>query len=113
MQSLSPEMEEGKASEGYVSNRDLDALVAKKVMGRDESHYHYTEIPNYSTAIGPAFDVVVKMREWEWLLGLWVETDGSWTCQVQTATWEGQETAKTAPEAICRAALAACKEKGK
>jgi hypothetical protein len=108
-------------------NRELDAVVAEKVMRlydvhkagngewvyRDEKGF-LTKLPHYSTDIAAAWQVVEKMRM------MWGEvalrTDGyRWEFDGYRwgFGWEGDEgiwghaTADTAPEAICFAALEA------
>jgi hypothetical protein len=100
------------------AGRELDVLVAEKVMGwtnlrttkagmRRGTPAEYPhighEVPPYSTDMSAAWEVVEKMREREGYAGvesnhdLWEASMGPWYVA----------TAETAPLAICRAALAA------
>ena len=118
-----------------VAGRELDALVAEKVMGWerivmkdkpgavswphppkgfDVNHNRWSIIPHYSTDIAAAWEVVEKLApEFEWILENDVK-DGGWSAIIYK--WEGtsvvsspigRSDADTAPHAICLAALAA------
>lgn len=103
----------------FEAGRELDALVAEKVMGRilipDEVLKHtsatnFEDIPAYSTDISAAWQVVEKMLE----LGAYVDIGiDKYGAQVQLdnydGKWESGESirADNAPLAICRAALKA------
>ena len=117
---MSTEMEAG---------RELDALVAEKVMGwtRDDRgawvppgcrplrNGYYTERPGcYSTDIAAAWRVVEAMRVAGWYTKVEDGHDGppsenprGWHCRVSRAYDWFEGWADTAPLAICRAALAA------
>lgn len=97
--------------------RELDLLVAEKVMGfiarktsAGESYFEDKEgtlpgyyIPHYSTQISAAWEVVEKMKEeylWEMA---WNHALKAWTCYLNG---EGSKS-DTAPHSICLAALKA------
>ena len=109
------------------AGREMDALVAEKVMGLRidrclslsepyvwESHHGPQKIPNYSTSIAPAWGV----REMVSALGLgemliYRRFDGTWVAYQATGCadydfGDWSVIADTAPLAICRAALKAC-----
>lgn len=103
-------------------NRELDAIVAEKVMGigntflsrcNDPGETAYLDdqglyrlVPHYSTDIAAAWGVVERMRDDDWRVDLWVDEDGWWV-RFTRFLQVGYECADTAPEAICRAALKA------
>jgi hypothetical protein len=108
------------------AGRELDALIAEKVMGwkvnGHDSYYRWwgsppgwkepqsVEIPHYSTAIAAAWTVVEK-------LGLWVGpfVKGEWWCFQSVADYLNSRNISKAPSgqlAICRAALTALAQKG-
>jgi hypothetical protein len=110
--------------------RELDALIAEKVMGLSvieplRLYYRHptmvtNEIPDYSTDIAAAWQVVEKIKaqikpgrkerrdftvmfvDGEWLVGWSLEFGGG---------MEGMSAAATAPHAICLAALKAINSK--
>jgi len=105
------------------AGRELDALVAEKVMGwkklndtglswrsPDEG---FSNLPYFSTDISAAWQVVEKMRETRWI-EVHSTIDGEWaafytpigTTDMNQAIHEYAK-ASTAPLAICRAALKA------
>ncbi|MDP9315132.1 MAG: hypothetical protein M3R24_30430, partial [Chloroflexota bacterium] len=103
------------------AGRDLDALVAAKVMGFDAdriisgggyrvgnhtpSVISWAHIPQYSTDIAAAWEVVEKLIHLDPLVAIWGYEDGSigWYCD-----FEGSKAhARTAPHAVCLAALKA------
>jgi len=108
------------------AGRELDALVAEKVMGWKPSMFSnypwqlvppdgdgsaVRQVPNYSTDIAAAWLVVERMCEFPSYVSLGF---GKWLqFRVDIATGAGREVmnsrafAKTAPLAICNAALAA------
>jgi len=111
-----------------VADRELDALVAEKVMGFEvgiyESYRGITgisyvckdkypsgefDLPNYSTDIKAAWEVVEKFSDESFELDHFC--DGVWTCKFRWVDDEGESEAeakaKTAPRAICLAALKA------
>lgn len=112
--------------------RELDALVAEKVMGwaktnlkdwdqafKDEFGFLWAEpghgyfkgfhtLPHYSTDIKAAWEVVEKMGTR--FIHLSPALEGGWSCAIQynEARFPFVNLiGKTAPEAICRAALKA------
>lgn len=133
------------------AGRELDALVAEKVMGwvnvaclnggntptgepdddwnrdarNDPRHggtgipqVHRLEVPDYSTQINDAWEVVEKLKRDGWNVSL--GGDNGWGCTIYkihaqggknfSSTWEesfGPINAETAPLAICLAALKA------
>jgi hypothetical protein len=115
------------------AGRDLDALVAEKVMGKDPAVFNapvsYYEaaseglrLPLYSTSIADAWLVVEKLRlrvvpNAESLTGMEEEMpiyvrsndEGKWECgwELNYYTRGHEAVAETAPLAICKAALAA------
>ena len=92
--------------------KDLDRRVAEEVFGLDDPLWK--EIPLYSRTISDAWLVVEKMEGGEYQLYLVGPSKGSpvWKCWF--TLWEpgiqSWHEGKTAPEAICKAALKA-KEK--
>ena len=116
--------------------RELDALVAEKVMGqkvksaaelgglysvegdffvnppdRSEPVYAHTlPLPHYSTDIAAAWEVVEKLRVEGLRLRLVEYTDGFYAAfgamAIDTAPWQASQV-ETAPLAICLAALKA------
>jgi hypothetical protein len=121
-----------------AAGRELDALIAEKVMGwtdcrlddrEDETQSRWfvptgitpsgrvAVIAHYSTDISAAWLVVERLRATGtrgWDIGLDTADHDEWLCQV----WDdpednfiGSATASTAPLAICRAALAAVEAK--
>ena len=103
-----------------TAGRELDALVAEKVMGADIELHRYDDydtdyvfkspghpkclVPRFSTDIAAAWEVVVKLK-------MAVESDGSlWRAGTKlpghgNLYWDETEEADTAPLAICLAAL--------
>ena len=98
------------------AGRELDALIAEKVMGlepvnalkewwwTDAQHKQEIRLPHHSTHIYDAFEVVEKIKnndtenfELEWFAG-------QWRASFYGLRWTRAE---TAPLAICLAALAA------
>ena len=95
--------------------RELDALVAEKVMGykvRDEEHYEVPPlraiywIPKYSTDIAAAWMVVEKLKGLEPELS-WSDEDHCWFVHFQKSRPSICPFGITAPHAICLAALKA------
>lgn len=115
------------------AGRELDALVAEKVMGwepgpggihlfppKDEPNRkrftrwngeaRVTEIPHYSTDIAAAWEVVEKLGH---KFQMFLNTRGKWT-EADFVHWPDNlkgyvaASADTAPLAICLAALKAC-----
>lgn len=90
--------------------RELDALVATKVMGRSDD-WTVIACPHYSTDIAAAWDVLLFIKDRFQQQSLTRDWDsGYWTCRL--GGW-GQKspvvsaTAAEAPHAICLAALKA------
>jgi hypothetical protein len=111
--------------------RELDALVAEKVMGfkvieTDECNgednlwlqgYEDQELPSYSTDVAAAWEVVEKLKLFQVkqtdsdgytdYVQLWQDSEGIWTI----GDWEDQllilSEGESAPHAICLAALKA------
>ena len=121
---MSATMQEAEMEAG----RELDALVAEKVMKNKHSNPEtfgrcptcgydafYPDLPRYSTDIAAAWEVVEKMADtpgpngdhWGFMLDYngvdCVAAFGHWE------DWEAKGAADTAPHAICLAALAALK----
>ncbi len=108
-----------------AAGRELDALVAEKVMGWhhtgsddrypvDDKGRSQLYVPDYSTDIGAAWAVVERMRELDWrmLLENWVSSSDAYAAffHPQDRYRYGNHigvTDDTAPLAICRAALRA------
>lgn len=105
-----------------IAGRELDALVAEKVMGRrpgPEFHWNFGThvettggLPQYSTSIADAWLVVEKMFELGWCFDLnlysrytAVFRKSYLPSRANTDSFEGKE--DTAPHAICLAALKA------
>lgn len=107
--------------------RELDVLIAEKVMGwtniRKRSEFPYgtllsgidhitnmdLSIPNYSENISAAWEVVEKLSTNGWAVKMQIGFDSSrhyWDCEVFIEE-SHYGSAKTAPHAICVAALAA------
>lgn len=103
-------------AEPLPAGRELDALVAAKVMGWQPNPGWLTaerHIPSYSTDIAVAWQIAEAMRlaaipEEEWASGGWraaqepFNAPGWYERDVNDWEW-----AETAPLAICRAALKA------
>ncbi len=94
--------------------RELDALVAEKVMGWNcdigSSSFDMPtgKLPNFSTSISDAWLVVDAMR-CDFMLRQMM--GHGWECIFKLPDLKiGQADADTAPEAICRAALEAVNE---
>jgi hypothetical protein len=90
-----------------VPGRELDALVAEKVIGRRSSWTPY--FPSIDIADG--WEVIEKMKKRNWRIALNFEDD-KWTALFY---WDPNKqaceaVAGTAPEAICKAALLAVME---
>lgn len=97
-----------------MTNREIDALVAEKVMalsnikscesGLVYSHdgYHPFLVPRYSECIAAAWEVVEKLKFWT--MHRW-ESCTRFIVNTDTETFEAIE--ETAPLAICKAALKA------
>lgn len=104
-----------------MTDRELDALIAERVMGatRDadgfyewpNSQYASYEAPDYTSNIRMAFEVVEAMRERGWYFSCIVAKD--WISAAFVLEEEGhdpkasEEFADTLPRAICLAALRA------
>lgn len=107
------------------AGRELDAMVAEKVMGwravgghkgvpSDPQCTVHVEVPRYSTLISCAWEVVEKLQETSILEHL-EQRDGDegkyvvqFCAKPNEAWWHEHAYADTAPLAICRAALKAC-----
>ena len=102
-----------------MTNRELDALVAEKVMGwrRREGRwlvpdrvYSRRNCPRYSTSIAAAWQVVERFEERVAIEGP-VTTSDIWRCSIWTSWDENRESSvadtTSAPRAICLAALRA------
>ena len=110
------------------AGRELDALVAEKVMGLKPHRmiscpdnkpgclvYHYEGawegyvIPDYSTSISAAWEVVEKLGVNDFVHLSWMPGHKLWTCSLDSTMFGGyinlSVEADTAPLAICRAAL--------
>lgn len=102
--------------------RELDALIAEKVMGwrmlPDNEHFKTSQgwgpegqslahCPRYSTDIAAAWEVVSKIKKAHWNFVLTCH-HGEWTVKLNHQT-EGDDIseAESAPYAICLAALKA------
>lgn len=112
-------LEDLKAMKNLEAGRELDALVAEKVMGwtvaledrgpcrvwrpHENSAERSQPIPPYSTSIEAAWEVVEKMRQREFGFSL----NDAWIAWFLAAPNEYQADADTAPHAICLAALKA------
>ncbi len=92
------------------AGRELDALIAEKVMDdmlagiRLDGSPMFDDIPHYSTQIADAWLVVEKLKE-EFDFDISYSKQG-WTMYVYNDTYSGIY-ADTAPLAICLAALKA------
>lgn len=98
-------------------SRELDAEVAEKVMGWNKCDKFTNPLlrkvqlviigyPHYSTDIAAAWLVVEKIPGWFAL----IKEEEGWKCEYEIETGEIDYVLwPTAPEAICRAALAALK----
>jgi hypothetical protein len=113
-----------------VPGRELDALVAKKVMGwtfsnlikswyppnlRPENNAYGHKLRNYSTDIAAAWEVVEKMKDYK----IYSDIHTASNCYMVDGYSEIFEDeiehveCETAPHAICKAALLAVMEVGK
>lgn len=111
-----------------TAGRELDAIVAEKVMGVriypcrsidhpyaiGDEHGHFDRfIPRYSTSISAAWQIVDKLRSDGWNINLYLDADlnttdavcllHGYTGKIIGKIHEGR--AKTMPEAIVHAAL--------
>lgn len=102
--------------------RELDALVAEKVIGKkhnqpgtmggDLDELYGMAAPHYSTDIAAAWEVVEKMRELGWgssIMSYLPEPELEAHCRAEFRSKRGEYRAlsKEAPAAICLAALKA------
>jgi len=100
-----------------LPDREKDTLIAEKVMGckisdnctelgqGHERRYPDAKIPNYSTSIEAAWEVVERMKDKP--LHLDGSLKGDWLCKFDAFGLDAG--GDTAPEAICLAALKAVK----
>ena len=117
-------------AENMVAGRELDALVAERVMGwtrgpeknppnrtwpiassrtwRAPDSHHARALPRYSTLIDDAWQVVAKMRADGFGFSLTDDQGETWTAEFWNPVI--RLTADTAPLAICRTALIAAVE---
>jgi len=95
------------------AGRELDALVAEKVMGWHPDlcggKYEAVKIPAYSSSISAAWEVVEKLQERALCVALeWTITDG-WAFGITPHDFPYEfcikENASSIPLAICLAAL--------
>ncbi len=94
--------------------RELDALIAKKVMGFIHPELHLPVLceicqpEHYSTDIATAWEVVdaIRYNHGGGCLGLYRNGDETWWASFNGEDAPG-ETGESAPHAICMAALAA------
>ncbi len=120
-----------------ITGRDLDALVAEKVMGfpsfaeqvvsKLSTHIRFNHeacvicgrqddtrecLPKYSTEIAAAWEVVEKLREKDFLVSIRTLKSGKIRCLVFSPDSENgpgvRAISDTAPHAVCLAALKAC-----
>lgn len=101
------------------AGREMDAAVHRAVFGEEPRYVQpvwfvgVAELPRYSTHIAAAWLVVERLKEDRWGLNLNYRSDGDdYECEFdrdQGTHWDTHPSqfAPTAPEAICRAALAA------
>lgn len=97
-----------------MHNRELDALVAEKVMGVQTTQHEgrlilfpgSMDIPHYSTDIAAAWEVVEKLGG-ESVVLTYGEDTGWWECSFLIGGIRSTGMSKSAPEAICAAALEA------
>ena len=94
------------------AGRELDALVAEKVMGWDHYPSKHEIVPAYSTDIAAAWEVVEKMRSDDWWAQIAQDNTDIWDAKLWRGepdrwfpTMETYGNAPTAPLAICRATL--------
>lgn len=97
----------------YEAGRELDALIAEKVMGipEDSPQMEFDGPPAYSTDIASAWQVVEKLQAFNpfWNRAAFMDFDLSptdpkgWTCNFGDDNT--REYADTVPHAICLAAL--------
>ena len=102
------------------AGREMDALIAENVFnvfvhrlnGSAFSVSMLNEIPHYSTDISAAWEVVEKLHKENDIFDVWHEKDTGfdWWCEVVNNGDGWNVNAKTAPLAICRAALLAVME---
>ena len=105
------------------AGREMDALVAEKVMGWKRVPHAHPEIeaaggmwltprgprmcPAYSTDIAAAWGVVEWFTRRSYTVALHTTHSDGWVCSIRGALLADTAQAPTAPLAICRAALAA------
>ena len=120
VRALQPPVPNAKGSP-MNAGRELDALIAEKVMGWRKAgtlwitptgqqlvEYHHEWMPEatpprYSTSIGAAWQVVEKLPPHS--VDINNENPGGWICSVHTQLGYWEARARTAPLAICLAAL--------
>lgn len=106
-----------------LAGRELDMLIAEKVMGqtvREEHHKDFPQtvvcrwisetemLPGYSTDISAAWEIIEHLRPWRFNLERMNRTAGSeWRADFDNRPSIFSGYGDTAPLAICRAALAA------
>lgn len=105
---------------GLVAGRELDALIAERIMGwvrgrrygngngdwiidGKEGRRTWETTPRYSSDSAAAMQVFQRLREMDFIVVLETAINGQWCVTVEN--WE--EAADTIPLAICRAALQA------
>ncbi len=94
------------------AGRELDVLIAEKVMGEKNDGNLHLWVPRYSISIEAAWDVVEKFRGWRFeLIALREPAKNDWSQFMVTLSGPIDVaivgTADTAPLAICIAALRA------
>lgn len=109
------------------AGRELDALVAEKVMGLDivsnglkyEPRYYLPEyertyhraVPVYSTDISAAWEVAEKFGEMSVRKYQTMSLGYRWVCRIYVNEEDVIANGLTAPEAICKSALIAVNER--
>ena len=98
-------------------SRDIDRQIGKKLFGIDNEYIlNNFGLPHYSTDIAAAWEVVEKLREEDLCFNIWVD---SGYCEVEIKEFTITKTPvtshayienKSAPMAICLAALKALGE---
>lgn len=111
------------------AGRELDVLIATKVLGYAQPKYVYIgepdyseidawwyedkdgaweELPKYSVDMGAAWEVVERFKWPKFYVGLQRTDTGNWRCDIETHGGDGptySDYHKTAPMAICLAAI--------
>jgi hypothetical protein len=92
------------------AGREMDEMIAEKVMGHKRPENGGREVPHYSTDIAAAWHVVKHLGQQSDISVTVTQEGGAYSCQIRGPSGEWWARAsgegETAPLAICRGALA-------